>query len=356
MQRAGDTAQSGKALPASEETGAMSSAPPRSRLDVLAEEAIACLRQGRADIAAPLVTEMTALLGDRPGIALQMQRAVALVGFEWPATRTAAEVVPTPAPKPDAIEIVAFHVNLESPSRNGFEYGRMVGQLFESARLRAPASRQVLLTDVDAVFPALGPRVKVVRAKVDRSRLMYERMRLQHEHLVDRRAGVATVFLDSDVAVNAEPSPIFSEDFDVGLTYRPLVEAPFNGGVIFVGPGEAGEKFFASALACYEALARSPAIAALYPEDLRAWWGDQFALAALVGWRALAECRGNTLRVEGARVRIFPCETHNHVIEGREYGADELAAKYFIHFKGPRKPMMDLYLQNLRRQDTSYAE
>jgi hypothetical protein len=177
---------------------------------------------------------------------------------------------------------------------------------------------------------------------------MYERMRLQHEHLAARQPGIATVFLDSDVVVNAAPGPIFGEDFDVGLTQRAVVEAPLNGGVIFVGAGSAGERFFARALACYDALATSPAIAALYPEGLAAWWGDQFALAALVGWRALAERDGDALSVDGVRVRIFPCETHNHVIEGRQYGPEELAAKYFIHFKGPRKALMDAYLAALR--------
>jgi hypothetical protein len=326
----------------------MSSTPARSRLDVLAEEAIACLRQGRASEAAPRVAEMTRLLADRPGVALHLQRALALVAFEWPAARAPARMELTAPPKADEIELVTFHVALEGPSRPAFDYGRMLAQSFESARLRSPASRQVLLTDMDTAFPPLGPGVTVARSTVDKTRLMYERMRLQHEHLVNRPSGLATVFLDSDVVVNADPAAIFAEGFDVGLTHRPLVEAPFNGGVIFVGPGDAGRKFFASALACYEAMASSPAIRAVYPEDIRAWWGDQFALAALVGWRAFAECDGKALEVDGARVRFFPCETHNHVVESREYDAAELAAKFFIHFKGPRKPMMDVYVKALR--------
>ncbi len=297
---------------------------------------------------------MGEFLPDRPEVVEQLRRIVAVVAFDWPATRAGIRLSPVAPPAASDIELVAFHASLEGDS--GVDYVRLLGQSFESARLRSPASSRVLLTDERTALPSLGPGVEVVRFPIDLSRLMYERMRVQREHLRTRRPGLATVFLDSDVVVNAEPASIFAEDFDVGLTHRPVVDAPFNGGVIFVAAGTAGQRFFDRALACYDALAGNPAIAPLYPRDLRTWWGDQFALAALVGWRALAERQGDALCVDGVRVRIFPCETHNYTIEPRMYGAVELASKHFIHFKGPRKEMMAAYLANLRGQTTSCKE
>ncbi len=325
-------------------------------LDALTREAIALLRRGHAEAAAPLVAAMGKLLTDRPEVFRQMRRIVEVVAFDWPAARSSIRLGAVAPPDPADIELVAFHVGLEGSDAPAVDYGRLLSQLFESAQLRAPAARRVLLTDERTVLPSFASGVAVVRCSIDPARLMYERMRVQREYLRARRAGAATVFLDSDVVVNAEPSAIFAEDFDVGLTHRPVVDAPFNGGVIFVAAGSAGERFFGKALACYDALAEAPAIAALYPRDLRAWWGDQFALAALVGWRALAERQGDGLGVDGVRVRIFPCETHNYTIEPRMYGAVELAGKHFIHFKGSRKEMMAAYLMNLRGQTTSCKE
>ena len=327
--------------------------PGPSRLDAITQDAITLLRRGRADLAAPMVQEMCGMLADRPELARQMQRILALMSFEWPAARSAG--LPgraTAAPLPSDIELVAFHASAPADARlPSFDYAELLLQLFDSARLRAPAARRVLLTDMQTQLPHFGSEVEVRRFPIDSAHLMYERMRIQHEHLRARPATAATVFVDSDVIVNLEPSAIFSEAFDVGLTHRAVVDAPFNGGVIFAAPGAGAGRFFAKALECYGAMADAPSIAPLYPRSLRCWWGDQFALAALVGWRALGERGdGEMLTVDGLRVRIFPCDTHNYTIEARAYAPDELAAKYFIHFKGARKQMMEPYMATLRSQ------
>ena len=317
-----------------------------SRLDAITRDAIEHLKRGRADRAAPLVDEMEALLADRPDLARQMRRIVAVIGFEWKARREPLVLAAAPPPQPRDVELVAFHVAIEDGP--AVDYAAHLAHLFESARLRAPASRRVLLTDFRTELPHLGDGIEVMRLPVDGARLMYERMRVQHAYLRTRPRAAATVFLDSDVVVNAEPSMIFSQAFDVGLTHREVVDAPFNGGVIFVAPGQGGLRFFEKGLACYEAMATDATIAPLFSKDLRAWWGDQFAWAALVGWRALAERGGDALAIDGLRVRIFPCETHNYTIEPRLYAPGELEAKHFVHFKGPRKAMMEAYMASLR--------
>jgi hypothetical protein len=327
--------------------------PRLARLQELSLQALAHLQRGNAGQAAPLVEQMAPLLADRPQLARQMRQAVAVVGFDWPADRSPVTLAAAPPPEPANVELVSFHVDLpEAPSglHGGVDYGAVLAQSFESARLRAPAARRVLLTDEATAVPDLGPGVEVLRYRLDRSRLMFERMRIQAEYLRDRPAIRATVLMDSDVVVNAEPSPIFSEDFDVGLTHRSgLPEAPLNGGMIFVAPGQAGARFLAKALDCYESLASRPSIASLYPADLRAWWGDQFALAALVGWRALGQRTGEAVGVDGIRVRIFPCDTHNYTLEQRAYRAEDLRHRYFVHFKGKSKAMLPMYLEALRQ-------
>ena len=319
-------------------------------LDALTRDAIALLRLGRVEEAAPIVDRMCELLADQPETARQMQRIVALMSFQWDADRRPVRLVPVAPPRPSDVEIVAFHAAATKEAQlPAFEYGALLAQLFESARLIAPQCRRILITDDHTALPDLGAGVEVLRVALDPEHLMYERMRVQHEFLRRRFPATATVFVDADVIVNADPSTAFGEDFDVGLTHRPVVDAPFNGGVIFVGAGAGGARFFEKALACYEAMAEAPTIAPLYPRSLKCWWGDQFALAALVGWRALAE-RGeqNAVAVDGLRVRVFPCETHNYTIEARAYAPRELESKYFVHFKGPRKAMMAPYLDALR--------
>ena len=83
-----------------------------SRLDTITREAIAHLRRGRADRAAPLVAEMETLLADRPEVARQMRRIVAVVAFDWPAQRCEVRLGSVAPPRPRDVELVAFHVDL----------------------------------------------------------------------------------------------------------------------------------------------------------------------------------------------------------------------------------------------------
>ena len=46
--------------------------------------------------------------------------------------------------------------------------------------------------------------------------------------------------------------------------------------------------FFRHALACYDALAADARVASRFPRDLRGWDGDQYALAATIGYREIA--------------------------------------------------------------------
>jgi hypothetical protein len=226
---------------------------------------------------------------------------------------------------------------------------------FEGAARRAPHARRVLLTDELTHVPDNYKVDDVIRKPVRVDRLMYERMLLQEQFLAARPSDRATVFMDVDIVTNRDPAEIFIEDFDIGLTWRPeLPDSPINGGLIFVGAGPRGLTFFQEMIRCYDALASDAALAPLCPDDLRAWWGDQFALAAMVGYRNLGRHKPDQMTVGGVHVRLLPCQEYNFTPEsGDRYSADFLDSRYFLHFKGNRKPLLAEYLNYVRQNGSA---
>lgn len=322
------------------------------RLEGLYREASAHLSRGRADLARAPIAELASALPQNPHVQL-LERQAAVIAHDFPAQRAAHALEAREPPPQSRVDLVAFHVDLpRAPSgiHAPTDYMAVLALSFESARIRAPAARRILLTDEATRVPDSVGADEVVRFPIDTGRLMFERMRVQQRFLEARAAGRASVLMDSDVVVNRDPGEIFAEAFDVGLTWRPeFADAPFNGGMIFVAEGGAGATFLAKAIACYEAIAADAAVVAAFPQGIKAWWGDQFALAGLVGYRAYAERAGTALAVDGLRVRFFPCTDYNATLEpNRAYAGPELKAKYFIHFKGNRKAQQSQYLEYMR--------
>jgi hypothetical protein len=321
-------------------------------LQSLGQQAYAHLIQGRADLARPLVEQLQRMRPDDPQVR-QLACFLMVIGFDCPARRQPYAPATRAAPATAQLDLVAFHVDLaRAPSgiHGQIDYTTVLSQSFESAALRAPGARRILLTDEATRVPDTMPVDEVIRQPIDPDRLMFERMRVQVRYLESRAAGRSSVLMDSDVVVNADPAGVFGEDFDVGLTWRPgFADSPFNGGMIFVAASAGGLGFFRKAHACYAAIADEAAKARLFAKDLRAWWGDQFALAALVGYREFAGRSTEGLEVDGTKVRFFPCETHNFTLEpAQKYRTDELRRKFFIHFKGNRKALQDQYLAGMR--------
>jgi hypothetical protein len=119
--------------------------------------------------------------------------------------------------------------------------------------------------------------------------------------------------------------------------------------LILVAEDAAGPEFFRKVRACYDALAGDAEVRNACVGNVRAWWGDQWALACTVGYRSYGERTTDLLTVEGIRVRLFPCETHNFTPEPQtRYDVADLRRKFFIHFKGNRKQMLAFYVGQLR--------
>ena len=305
---------------------APASDPRAARLNSLFDEAYGHLARAHPELAQDSIKELVQALPDHP-LVKHLARQSTLIAFRWPLERRALHLTAREPRPTQEIDLVAFHVDLPlvpSGVHQVIDYTTVLARSFESARLKAPGARRVLLTDETTHVPDSIPADLVMRFPLNRELVMYERMRIQALYLEQREAGRASVLMDSDVVVNRDPAPIFAEAFDVGLTWRlGSPEAPFNGGMILVAPGEAGLAFFRMARECYDAIAVDSAITSFFPKDLRAWWGDQYALASMVGYDAYADEMERNLSVKGLTAMLeqehaLPC-TEQELALGARY-------------------------------------
>lgn len=325
---------------------------PRGPCAATAKEALNALLAADLGRAGRLIASLEKLDPKREAT-IELRKWLSVMGISWPAERQ--PYVPAPRPPADtaSVDLVAFHASLAATPtaiHEEIDYARAIRLAFESAAVRAPGARRILLTDERSAFPDDLPADEIRRLPLDPTRTMYERMRAQIGYLETRPEARVSILMDTDVLVNRDPGLLFAEDFDVALTWRDnLVDAPFNGGLIAIGHGTAGLDFMKTALACYDRIADDAAVTRLFPKDLRAWWGDQFALAALVGHTHFLKGDRVGMRVDGARVRFLPCDRYNATLDpGKTYGIDTLKGIHFLHFKGKRKRLMDDFLVHIR--------
>lgn len=318
-------------------------------LDEVARTALRLLEAGRADLAAPHVDALMAAAPRHQTVRrLEIYRRV--MSIEEPGERRPLELGPRAAIAQDRIDLVAFHVDLPAaPSgiHGQINYTEVLRLAFQAASLRAPQSRRVILTDASTRFPDDIGAHEIRRLRLDPGAIMFERMRAQLAYLEGLPDERSCILMDSDVVVNRDPVEALAQDFEVALTWRPgFPDAPFNGGLILVPDIAKGRAFLRRALACYARLATDARVAPLFDRSLKAWWGDQYALAISVGYRAFGERSGDAMAINGVRVGFLPCAEFNVTLEpDRRYGRDELRRKHFVHFKGNRKAMLAEYVK-----------
>lgn len=179
-----------------------------------------------------------------------------------------------------------------------------------------PAAKIVQMTDYDTK-PVTGVD-EIIRKRYDGRFLMPYRML----HLQDFPEPQA-IFLDTDIVVRKDLTPVFDEDFDVGLTIRlgPIIdpngvdvtkEMPYNTGVMF--SKQAGKPFWAGAHRYCLSL----------PEEEREWWGDQISVKA-------------TADTSSLKLKTFPCNLYNYTPSSPD---ENLSDKFIVHYKGRRKDWM----------------
>ncbi len=242
------------------------------------------------------------------------------------------------------MEFVTFHVTLRSGSEAHpnqtlmhREYMSMIDMMFASARLMDRSARTVVLTDNNTDFgQCRTPIDAIVRTDVDAGKLMLERTRSQLRYIETSAFAAPIVILDSDILINAPLQKIFDIDFDVALTWRESKVQPINGGFLILNNQrpDVSRHFFQK-------------FCSLYVEryaDQAAWYGDQLALRDCVGLPLKQMRERNLVDVEGCRILLLPCDSHNFSPVNRytEIQAD-WPEKVVLHFKGDRKRLMSPY-------------
>jgi len=332
----------------------------RRELEQLDRDTERLLKAGDGAKALPLCRAALAALPDSQAARNRLRMAL-VMAMQPAASRsyraTGAALAPVAA---EAIDVVAFHVSPGTTvvrHADSTDYAACLRALAASVAHASPRARTVLLTDERSAFPADLGFDRIDRLPIDPGMPMYERMRAQEQFLRERPAGRVTAFVDSDVLVNRPLADIFADAWDVGLTWREgiLWDAPVNGGVIFAGAGGGATRFFAAALRQYDRIAGNPEVRELLGRDPRVWWGDQMALAGLLGYAEFhRRPPGQLMVVDDATVKLLPCEQYN--FESPALAGDiDVADKYILHFKGENKRHIARYLASAGGKRTQGA-
>ncbi len=235
--------------------------------------------------------------------------------------------------RPAGLDGVHPNANLE-----GTEYMRMVDMLFRSARLWHRDAACTLLTDERTVVNGVKRVFKRADFDIEHSSLMLSRSLAQLAYLEGSQFLHPLILIDSDILVNRPLTPIFTQDFDVALTWRLNKLMPINGGLLILNNRRPAivREFFRRFLATYRE----------QYADRGQWFGDQLALRDIVGLSYRALSRSHIVTVHGCRILLLPCETFNYSPECRFQSILEpLDDKVILHFKGPRKMLMEPYWQ-----------
>ena len=185
-----------------------------------------------------------------------------------------------------------------------------------SVRRAMPAARIVHLTD-ELTAPIAGTD-ETIRRRYDGSFLMT--FRLAHFAAL---APCNAVFLDTDVMVQRDLSPLFDWEFDVALTARDgsvidpggediSLDMPYDIGVMLSKPS--GWEFWREA----------ERHCARLSEDHRRWGGDQHAVKAVADTAPLC-------------ILDLECRLYNHTPHTE---TEDVAGRYVVHYKGARKAWM----------------
>jgi hypothetical protein len=144
------------------------------------------------------------------------------------------------------------------------------------------------------------------------------------------------VMLDSDILVFGSLRKLFQEDFDVAVTWRDHDTMPVNNGVILLNRRNpaAVRHFFRRYADIYRRLYSSQAD----------WYGDQMAMAALLGLSPEEYASRHTVDVEGCRVRLLPCSIYNAKPKAKLlHILFPGVRRRILHFKAGKKRLMGDY-------------
>ena len=150
-----------------------------------------------------------------------------------------------------------------------------------------------------------------------------------------------TILVDIDILFQRDPSVLFDNKFDIGLTYNndPSLHS-FNAGVILVDSYRhfAIDKYFGNLLNHIEN----------YEMDQQQWYGDQQAMADVLGEYSYQEWYPRVFdrTYDEIRYRFWPVDTWNYSfpLDSKNNPIYKVSREAgIIHFKGERKGFMTRY-------------
>lgn len=200
-------------------------------------------------------------------------------------------------------------------------YRPLASQMIESAKACMTARFVQFADRVSDPLPGVSV---VVREDVEKDNLMMMRSKLLRDYV--RHSSGHIVMCDADVTWQRDPEPLFDGSFDIGVAWRADQEAmPYCGGLLMIRHGsEAAQRF----------LNEWWFMQVTMPPVLKKWWGDQVALAVMIGRGVPGEVKN----VNGCRVRIFDCGDTLFQISDEHQTAP--ASALCRHYKGKVKGKM----------------
>jgi hypothetical protein len=206
--------------------------------------------------------------------------------------------------------------------------------MFGSARLFHADARTAVITDEETSFGNMSTRPDTIaRFHMNPQRLMMERAEAQLRYIEQSPFDRPIILLDSDILINGSLAPTFEEDFDIAVTWRASKRMPINGGLLILNNRrpEVARSFFARYVRTYQE----------HYAEQAAWYGDQLALRDCVGLNLKQYATYRLHEVDGCRILLLPCDTHNFSPDN-SFGeiAEPREDKLVLHFKGERKRLM----------------
>ncbi|MBW4644611.1 MAG: hypothetical protein KME23_16750, partial [Goleter apudmare HA4340-LM2] len=238
-------------------------------------------------------------------------------------------------------DILAEEIEKNTPldRDNFYDYQQTINLMFKSVDKFHSKCKKVILTNLETNLSFLAGDIQVQRHPVNSREIMLSRLVSQLHFLQSHDFSSDVVLLDSDILINDNLESLFIQEFDVALTVRADQEMPINGGIIYVS-----QKNPVSVINFFQKLY------SLYTEKYQQksqWWGDQYALADAIGYKASSKLEPGNIEIDGVNILLLPCEIYNF---SPNYESDldvcELKEQKVLHFKGLRKQYMSVYWEN----------
>lgn len=226
----------------------------------------------------------------------------------------------------------------------GAEFAELAKLSIASVRKVYPHARVFIYTDDAENTPAIEGTTRCVLPPGRPS--MVANLDAQLLHLNTADYGREVLFLDADVLVKKPVN--MSAAVDVMVTWRRSVTGEGQDSLAALMPINFGVIAALVNARTREAWTWLRAQVLNMGASEQAWYGNQLAMASLVGSPPESGSETKTVAIAWSLrdlgsplvVQQHPCETHNFTPQAE---GEDVSDKYVLHFKGDRKHMMSAY-------------